>query len=249
MASGSQVCSGNWPDFEQTAAVRQMAAMSRTRWLMPPSAASALMSTMLKVPAPKNRMITPMIRPTSPTRLVRKALRAASELGFSSHQCPMSTNEQSPTSSQRGEQHQGVLGDDQGEHRRREQGQEGEVVGEAPVALQVLGAVDVDQQRHQADGDEHDHRQAVDHGPDGELVAAELEPGDGLHDRLDGVMALFGGPGREAQGLLAPLAAPAGVDVLDPGHPGAGGEHEGGADRQDARSRSRRTGAACPRPG
>ena len=86
MASGSQVCSGNWPDFEQTAAVRQMAAMRRTRWLMPPSAASALMSTMLKVPAPKNRMITPMIRPTSPTRLVRKALRAASELGFSSHQ-------------------------------------------------------------------------------------------------------------------------------------------------------------------
>ena len=58
------------------------------------------MSRMLKVPAAKNMMITPMIRPMSPTRLVRKALRAASVLGLSSHQCPMSTNEQTPTSSQ-----------------------------------------------------------------------------------------------------------------------------------------------------
>ena len=39
------------------------------------------------------------MRPTSPTRLVRKALRAASVLRFSSHQCPMSTNEHTPTSS------------------------------------------------------------------------------------------------------------------------------------------------------
>ena len=36
----------------------------------------------------------------SPTRLVRNALSAASELGFSSHQCPISANEQTPTSSQ-----------------------------------------------------------------------------------------------------------------------------------------------------
>ena len=36
----------------------------------------------------------------SPTRLVRKALRAALVLAPSSHQWPMSTNEQSPTSSQ-----------------------------------------------------------------------------------------------------------------------------------------------------
>ena len=45
-------------------------------------------------------MIMPTIRPMSPTRLVRNALRAASEFGFSSHQCPMSANEQRPTSSQ-----------------------------------------------------------------------------------------------------------------------------------------------------
>ena len=59
------------------------------------------MVTMSKVwPAPKNRMITPQISPMSPTRLVRNALRAASELGFSSHQCPMSAKEHRPTSSQ-----------------------------------------------------------------------------------------------------------------------------------------------------
>ena len=48
---------------------------------------------MPKVPAPKNKMMTPMMRPTSPTRLVRKALRAALLLACSSHQWPMSTNE------------------------------------------------------------------------------------------------------------------------------------------------------------
>ena len=42
----------------------------------------------------------PTSRPMSPTRLVRNALSAASEFGFSSHQWPMSTNEQRPTSSQ-----------------------------------------------------------------------------------------------------------------------------------------------------
>ncbi len=46
-------------------------------------------------------MITPQMRPTSPTRLVRKALSAASLLGFSSHQWPIRTNEQTPTNSHR----------------------------------------------------------------------------------------------------------------------------------------------------
>jgi hypothetical protein len=60
---------------------------------------------MLNEPVPvyrctmKNVMTTPQIRPMSPVRVVRKALMAASELGFSSHQCPMSMKEQSPTSS------------------------------------------------------------------------------------------------------------------------------------------------------
>ena len=100
MASGSQVCSGNWPDFELTAAMRHRAAASMTPWLSVPSRAARLVSTMPKLPTPKNKMMTPMIMPMSPTRLVRKALRAALLLACSSHQWPMSTNELTPTSSQ-----------------------------------------------------------------------------------------------------------------------------------------------------
>ena len=55
---------------------------------------------MSKLPVAQNSVIMPIIRPTSPTRLVRNALSAASEFGFSSHQCPMSANEHRPTSSQ-----------------------------------------------------------------------------------------------------------------------------------------------------
>ncbi len=45
-------------------------------------------------------MITPVIRPMSPVRVVRNALIAAMLLGASSHQCPISMNEHTPTSSQ-----------------------------------------------------------------------------------------------------------------------------------------------------
>ena len=50
--------------------------------------------------AAKKQMITPIIRPTSPVRVVRKAFNAALEFAFSSHQCPMSMKEHTPTSSQ-----------------------------------------------------------------------------------------------------------------------------------------------------
>ncbi len=61
---------------------------------------------MLNEPTPvarctmKNVMITPVSRPMSPVRVVRNAFSAASLLGFSSHQWPISMNEQTPTSSQ-----------------------------------------------------------------------------------------------------------------------------------------------------
>ena len=67
---------------------------------MSPPSTSALIAEMSNVPAAKNRTMTPIIKPTSPTRVVRNAFTAASELGFSSHQWPMSTNEHTPTSSQ-----------------------------------------------------------------------------------------------------------------------------------------------------
>ena len=105
MASGSQVCKKNWPDFDMTAASKHSEAMRSIVWLVPPlpspRIAAALMSMMLHFSfEAKKRMIMPISRPISPTRLVRKALRAASELGCSSHQWPMSANEQTPTSSQ-----------------------------------------------------------------------------------------------------------------------------------------------------
>ena len=48
----------------------------------------------------KKRMMMPIIRPMSPVRVVRNALMAARLFSRSSHQCPMSMNEQRPTSSQ-----------------------------------------------------------------------------------------------------------------------------------------------------
>ena len=61
---------------------------------------------MLNEPSPvpactmKNVMMTPTSKPMSPVRVVRNALSAASEFGFSSHQCPISMKEHRPTSSQ-----------------------------------------------------------------------------------------------------------------------------------------------------
>ena len=63
-------------------------------------------ATMLNEPTPvarcttKNVMITPVSKPMSPVRVVRNAFSAASLFGFSSHQCPISMNEHTPTSSQ-----------------------------------------------------------------------------------------------------------------------------------------------------
>src|SRR4029450_13787972 len=99
MASGSQVWRMNWPDLDMTAAIRQHDAMSSVLWPTLPSSAATLVSMMSKLPTVQNSRITPMIRPTSPTRLVMKALRAAWLLAFSSHQGPISTKLQTPTSS------------------------------------------------------------------------------------------------------------------------------------------------------
>ena len=101
MASGSQVCSGNWPDLSDAAEQaerpdQQQGVVGSRRqgvWLM-------CRTLKLVAPAAKNVMTTPMSSPMSPTRLVRNALRAASVLFLSSHQWPMSTNEHTPTSSQ-----------------------------------------------------------------------------------------------------------------------------------------------------
>ena len=50
--------------------------------------------------AAKNRIDVPTSRPTSPTRTVKNAFSAATALASSSHQCPISRNEQRPMISQ-----------------------------------------------------------------------------------------------------------------------------------------------------
>ena len=86
MASGSHVWSGNWPLLPMIPMNRQIAPASRRSCWAPWLRAYVLMPTMLNVPAAKNVMITPIIRPMSPVRVVRNALMAARELTPSSHQ-------------------------------------------------------------------------------------------------------------------------------------------------------------------
>ena len=50
--------------------------------------------------APKKRIAVPTSSPTSPTRTVKNAFSAARALASSSHQCPISMNEQRPMISQ-----------------------------------------------------------------------------------------------------------------------------------------------------
>ena len=110
MASGSQVCSGNWPLLPMAAMNNAMAAQSSTVWLPVPERAQALIAEMEKplsprlvwaqVLAPKNTMAVPTKSPTSPVRTVKNALRAALEFAVSSHQCPINRNEQTPMISQ-----------------------------------------------------------------------------------------------------------------------------------------------------
>ena len=77
-----------------TAAIRQQAAINKVLCGSRPDEANALVVTIEKdpkesgiiSPEAKNRIVTPINKPMSPTRLVRNAFNAAFELSFSSHQ-------------------------------------------------------------------------------------------------------------------------------------------------------------------
>ncbi len=170
-----------------------------------------------------------MSRPMSPTRLVRKALSAASEFGLSSHQCPMRANEQTPTSSQPTIICSVFSLTTKKQHRGGEQAQEGEVVRVAAVAGHVVGGVDVHQQRDRRDDEQHRDGEAVDERADREVDTTVAPPRDGLDDGVDadgGAFALLGcGDERAAGGeqrLFAVFAAGHGVAF---GHPLDAGEH------------------------
>ena len=69
-----------------------------------------------------------------------------------------------------------VLGENHDEHARREQGDGGEEVGVPAIAADVVEAVDLDEQRDERHGPEQHHRQAVDPRADGELEAVARPP-------------------------------------------------------------------------
>ena len=90
MASGSQVCSGNWPDLPMAAMNSATPAHSRIVLLASPDSAQPEMAKIEKPSLPrcswahaftlKNRIDTPTRSPMSPTLTVRKAFIAARAL-------------------------------------------------------------------------------------------------------------------------------------------------------------------------
>ena len=94
------MCNGNWPLLPITAASSAIDVQNSSRVDVVFSSAQALILSIEKLPEPKYSIDTPIIRPTSPTRTVQNAFSAATLFAFSSHQWPMSMNEQRPMISQ-----------------------------------------------------------------------------------------------------------------------------------------------------
>ena len=93
-------------------------------------------------------------------------------------------------------------------------------MGVAPISADVVGAVDVHEQRDQRDDEEHHHGRAVEQHADAELHAAALPPRQVGPDGLDGelgVPALLGVLVLAGDGVLAFLGVLLGDDrvVLD----------------------------------
>ncbi len=77
IASGNQVCSGNWADLPATPARKRSAAASRVVWGIPFAATSRIRIWMDVVRALAMRRITASRTPMSPARVTKNALRAA----------------------------------------------------------------------------------------------------------------------------------------------------------------------------
>ena len=71
---------------------------------------------------------------------------------------------------------QEVVGEDEGQHRRREEGLDGEVPAVAGVALHVAQRVDLDHQADEADNRQHDGGKLVEGEADAQLEVGEGDP-------------------------------------------------------------------------
>ena len=185
----------------------------------------------------------PTSRPMSPVRVVKNALRAASEFCFSSHQCPISTNEQRPMISQPSRSWRVFSATTRFSMPGGEQGEEGEVVGEADVALHVLERRRCARAaRSMRDHEDQRHGEAVDVGADAEVDAARSATTSTTRPRARRRRGLSSARGHhrladaahEAEGAFAVpgVLAPAGSTGGR-----ADGQHEGGADGRRCRSR------------
>ena len=103
MASGSQVCRGSWALLPAMPAKisRLMIVSSRGAAVRTIPDCGSSRVGMSKPPATCRIISRPMNRPTSPMRVMTKALVAASRAAGFSYQNPMRKKEERPTSSQK----------------------------------------------------------------------------------------------------------------------------------------------------
>ena len=252
MASGSHVCSGNWPLLPMMPMKRHTDAARSMPWSAPGLSAYALLRPMSKLPTAKYRMMMPIIRPMSPVRVVRNALSAAAAVGALLPPVP-DQRERAEADALPAEQDlQRVVGDDEREHRRGEQAEHRVVVRVADVVLEVRQAVDVHQQRDQRDDEQHHHREAVHADADAELDAAVLPPGEVVQHRGDDRFAVtaLGAEHAATEGAESALVTAArALDPVDPLVHRDAGEDERRARARRSRSPNPSSGSASRRGG
>ena len=105
MASGSQMCSGNWALLPIAPAARPSANSVSIVWPSTPSATSSttsvLMAAISSVPARSQIRISAASRPRSPRRVTMNAFLAAAAAAGRWNQKPIRKYEAAPTSSQK----------------------------------------------------------------------------------------------------------------------------------------------------
>ena len=89
MASGSQICNGNWDDFAMAPKKKPTPAKVNKVPPILPAAILSNISEKVNVPNVEKMSIMPIKKPISPTRFVRKAFLAASAAEAFSNQWPI----------------------------------------------------------------------------------------------------------------------------------------------------------------
>ena len=184
----------------------------------------------------------PTSRPTSPTRTVKNAFRAATGVGLLLPPVPDQQERAEAHDLPAEDQLDHVLGEDHHQHAGGEQRDGGEEVGVAAVAADVLEGVDLHEQGDEGDEEQRHHRQAVDVLADAELERRRSATTSTA--RMTGSTYGSAWPPSLAAMLRAkPATSPSGpspsspaarVGALDPLARRADGEHQRGGHRGQA---------------